>query len=178
MRKKFIDYNPEQLLLLPPSLKDWLPPEHPAHFIDEVVGQLDLSPIIGDYSELRGNPPYNPYMMVKVLFCGYWRGIRSSRKIERALYEDIGFRFLSANQQPNFWTIAAFRRRHHEAVGEIFQQTIQLAQKVGLVKLDHVAVDGTKIKANASKHSSMSYGYMVKEEEKLRQEIEQYGLTP
>lgn len=174
MYKKFKDYNPDQLLLFPPSLRDWLPPDHPVHFINEVVEELDLSAIMNDYKDPRGHPPYNPVMMVKILVYGYWRGIRSSRKLERALYEDIGFRFLSANQQPDFWTIAAFRRRHHKALGDLLAQTVKLAMKAGLVRLNHVAVDGTKIKANASKHSSMSYGRMVKEEERLRAEIEEY----
>jgi len=100
------------------------------------------------------------------------KGIRSSRKIERALYEDIGFRFLSANQQPDHWTISEFRKRHHKALGELFEQTVRMADKAGLVKLGHIAIDGTKIKANASKHSAMSYGYMKKEEQRLREEIE------
>lgn len=162
------------MYLFPPSPRDWLPQDHPVYFIDEVVSQLDLSAILNDYRELKGQPPYNPVMMVKVLIYGYWRGIRSSRKLERALHEDVGFRFLSANQQPNFWTIAAFRRRHHHALGELFVQTVRLAQKAGLVRLNHVAVDGTKIKANASKHSAMSYQYMLKEEERLKEEIERY----
>lgn len=139
-----------------------------------MVNQLDLSAILNDYKEPKGQPPYNPVMMVKVLLYGYWRGIRSSRKLERALYEDVGFRVLSANQQPDFWTIAAFRRRHHHALGELFVQTVRLAQKAGLVRLNHVAVDGTKIKANASRHSAMSYEYLLKEEERLKREIEQY----
>ncbi len=141
------------MFLFPPSPRDWLPPDHPVYFIDEVVNQLDLSAILNDYKEPKGQPPYNPVMMVKVLLYGYRRGIRSSRKLERALYEDVGFRVLSANQQPDFWTIAAFRRRHHHALGELFVQTVRLAQKAGLVRLNHVAVDGTKIKANASRHS-------------------------
>ena len=174
MAKRFKDYQPNQLLLFPPSPLDWLPADHPVHFINEVVEELNLSAIINDYREKRGQPPYHPVMMVKILIYGYWRGIRSSRKLERALYEDVGFRFLSGNQQPDFWAIAAFRRRHHKVLGELFVQTVRLAKKAGLVKLGHVAVDGTKIKANASKHSAMSYGYMEKEEERLRQEIERY----
>jgi transposase len=174
MGKRFKDYQPNQLLLFPPSPLDWLPCDHPVHFINEVVEELDLSAIINDYQEKRGQPPYHPVMMVKILVYGYWRGIRSSRRLERALYEDVGFRYLSANQQPDFWTIAAFRRRHHKALGELFVQTVRLAKKAGLLTLEHVAVDGTKIKANASKHSAMSYGYMEKEEERLRQEVEQY----
>lgn len=171
MMKKFKDYSLDQPFLFPPSLLDWLPKDHPAHFISEVVDSLDLSGIYGDYA-IKGQPPYNPTMLVKVLIYGISKGIRSSRKIEKALYEDVAFRFLSGNQQPDHWTISEFRRRHHQALGDLFVQTIQLAEKAGLVKLNHVSVDGTKIKANASKHAAMSYAYMQKEEERLRQEID------
>src|SRR5690554_3821434 len=115
---------------------------------------------------------YEPKMMVKIFIYGVVKGIFSSRKIEKALYEDVGFRILSANQQPDHWTISEFRRRHHKALGELLVQTIQMSDKAGLVKLEHISVDGTKIKANASKHSAMSYGYMKKEEKRLKEEIE------
>jgi len=170
--KKFRDYQPNQALLFPVDLNDWLPEGHPARFVSEVVEELDLSAIYKSYDELRGSPPYNPRMMVKIWIYAFMKGIRSSRKIERALYEDIGFRFLSANQQPDHWTISEFRKRHHKALGELFEQTVRMADKAGLVKLGHIAIDGTKIKANASKHSAMSYGYMKKEEQRLREEIE------
>jgi len=170
--KKFREYQPDQQLLFPPSVKDWVPEGHPAHFINEAVDSLDLSAIYGDYNELRCYPPYEPRMMVKVLIYAYSKGIRSSRKIERALYDDVALRFLSCNQQPDHWTISEFRRRHLKALGELLVQSIQMADKAGLVKLNQVAIDGTKIKANASKHSAMSYAYMKKEEERLRKEIE------
>ena len=170
--KKFKDYQQNQPFLFPPSVLDWLPKDHPAHFINEVVDSLDLSAIYNSYGEGKGQPPYNPAMLVKVFLYALSRGIRSSRKIEQALYEDIAFRFLSGNQQPDHWTISEFRRRHHQALGDLFVQTVQLAQKAGLAKLNHVSVDGTKIKANASKHSAMSYAHMEKEEQRLRQEIE------
>jgi transposase len=169
--KKFKDYQPNQTILFPPSPKDWLPEDHVAYYFSEVVEQLDLSAIYSDYRDLRGQPPYQPVMMVKVLIYAVARGVHSSRKIERALYEDVGFRFLSGNQQPDHWTIAAFRRRHHKALGDLFVQTVRLANKAGLVELKHVSLDGTKIKANASKHSAMSYGRMKKEEEQLRRQI-------
>jgi transposase len=172
--KKFRDYRPNQTYLLPPSMRDWLPEDHPVYHISEMVDKMDLSAIYGEYREERGYPPYDPKMMVKVLLYAYSKGIRSSRKIERALHEDVGFRVLSANQQPDFWTIAAFRRRHHKALGDLFLQTVRIAERAGLVKLRHVAVDGTKIKANASKHSAMSYGRMKTEVERLRKEIEEY----
>jgi hypothetical protein len=113
-------------------------------------------------------------MMVKVWLYGYCKGIRSSRKLEAALHEDIGFRMLSGDQQPDHWTLSEFRRRHKEALGDLFCQTVKLAKRAGLVKLDQVAVDGTKIKAYASKHAAMSYGRMEKEEKRLHEEITRY----
>lgn len=172
--KTFRPYNLDQLYLLPPSLKEWLPPDHLVYFISDAVDQLDLSAIYRSYDNPKGYPPYNPTMMVKVLFYAYCRGIRSSRRIERALYEDVAMRVLSGNQQPDHWTIAAFRRRHLEALGELFVQTVKLARDAGLVRLGHVALDGTKIKANASRHQAMSYGRMKREEERLQQEIDRY----
>jgi len=172
--KKFREYRPNQTYLLPPSMKDWLPDDHPVYYISEMVEKMDLSAIYGEYREERGYPPYDPKMMVKVLLYAYSKGLRSSRKIERALHEDVGFRVLSGNQQPDFWTIAAFRRRHHKALGDLFLQTVRIADRAGLVKLTHVAVDGTKLKANASRHSAMSYGRMKTEVERLRKEIEEY----
>lgn len=172
--KTFRPYQPNQTLLLPPSLGDWLPKDHLAYFLSEVVDQLDLSKIYGAYQEERGYPPYDPRMMVKIWVYAYAKGIRSSRRIAAALYEDVAFRVLADNQQPSFSTIALFRRRHHEALGELLVQAVRLAQKAGLVQLKQVAVDGTKVKANASKHSSMSYGRMQEEEKRLEAEIEQY----
>ncbi len=172
--KKFREYSQDQVLLMPPSLRDWVPAHHPVHSIDQVVNDLDLSAIYADYSEAKGQPPYNPRMMVKVWVYAYSRGIRSSRRLERALYDDIGFRFLSGNQQPDFWTLAAFRRRHHQALGGLLAQTVQVAARAGLVPGKHVAVDGTKVQANASKHSAMSYGRMKREIKRLQQEIDQY----
>lgn len=169
--KRFRDYQKNQILLFPPSINDWLPENHPARFINEVAEQLDLRAIYNDYSELRGKPPYHPQMMVKIWIYACSKGILSSRKIEKALYDDVGFRYLSANQQPDHWVISEFRRRHHRALGDIFIQTVQLAQRAGLIKLNQIAIDGTKIKANASKHSAMSYAYMKKEEERLQKEI-------
>lgn len=170
--KKFKDYQPNQTILFPPSPRDWLPEGHVAYYVDEVVEQLDLSAFYSDYRDPRGQPPYHPVMMVKVFIYAVIRGIHASRKIERSLYEDVGFRFLSGNQQPDHWTIAAFRRRHHKALGDLLVQVVRLAEKAGLVEFKHVSLDGTKIKANASKHSAMSYGRMKKEEELLRRQID------
>lgn len=172
--KRFRDYEPNQTLLLPPSLKEWLPSDHLVHFIDEVVEELDLSAIYASYREDRGYPPYEPKMMVKVWLYAYCMGIRSSRKVEKALQEHVGFRFLAANQQPKYWALNDFRTRHAQALGSFFEQSVHMADHAGLIKLEQVAIDGTKLKANASKHSAMSYGRMNAEESRLRQEIEQY----
>lgn len=173
--KPFKPYAPHQTYVLPPCPKDWLPPDHLAHFIDEVVDQLNLSAIFRAYEgELRGQPPYHPVMMLKVWLYAYTQGIRSSRRLERALYEDVALRMLSGNQQPDHWTLSEFRRRHLKALSDLFVQTVHLAQRAGLVKLGQVALDGTKIKAYASKHAAMSYARMQEEEQRLREEFERY----
>lgn len=154
-------------MLLPPSIADWVPADHEVHFIADAVGQLDLSAIMEKYNEPRGNPPYHPQVMVGILLYAYARGVRGSRRIERMCYEDVPMRVLAGNVQPDHWTIAAFRRRHLEALGELFVQTVLLAQKAGVVKMGHLAIDGTKVKANASKHSAMSYGRMKEERARL-----------
>ncbi len=172
--KKFRPHQPDQIMLLPPSLNDWLPSDHEVYFVRDIVESMDLSAIYASYRDPRGQPPYEPLMMVQILIYGYMRGIRSSRKLERALYEDVGFRVLSGNQQPDHWTISEFRRRHHEPLGDLLAQTVQMAERMGLVDLQHASVDGTKVKANASRHSAMSYGRMKTEEERLRNEIQEY----
>jgi len=172
--KRFKAYDTHQSYLLPPSPQEWLPKDHLAHFIDNVVDQLDLSEVFASYEGTKGQPPYHPQMMVKVWLYGYCVGIRSSRKLERALHEDVGFRLLSGNQQPDHWTLSEFRRRHLAALSNLFEQTVRLAQQAKLVKLGQVAIDGTKLKANASKHKAMSYRRMEKEEKRLREEIRQY----
>ena len=153
MSKTYRPYEPHQDLLLPPSLKDWLPAGHLSHFVSSVVESLDLSPILSVYeAEERGYPPYHPTMLVKVIVYGYCVGAASSRKIERRLEEDVAFRVLAANNRPDFRTIAGFRRRHLRALDELFLGVLRLCQEAGLVRLGHVAFDGTKMKANASKH--------------------------
>lgn len=174
MSKTYRPYDPDQMFLLPPSVKDWLPMGHLAHFIADVVEQLDLGAITSVYErEDRGFPPYHPTMMVKVLLYAYCVGLPSSRKIERALVEDVALRYLAANNTPDFRTISDFRRRHLEALRGLFLQVLRLCQKAGMVKLGHVALDGTKMKANASKHKSMSYGRMHKEEARLQSEVDE-----
>ena len=172
--KRFKAYSTRQNYLLPPSPQEWLPSDHLAYFIDDVVEELDLSAVFAGYEGSKGQPPYHPEMMVRVWLYGYCVGIRSSRKLERALYEDVGFRMLSGNQQPDHWTLSEFRRRHLGALKGLFVQTVKLAQQAGLVKLGQVAIDGTKLKANASKHRAMSYARMEKEEKRLREEIARY----
>lgn len=174
MKKRFRDYDQNQILLFPLSLQDWISDTHPAKYIDEVVENLDLSAIYNNYTESKGCPPYSPTMMVKILMYAVSKGIHSSRKIEKALHDDIGFRYLAANQQPDHWTISEFRRRHMNALGNLFVQSVQVARKAGLVKLNQIAIDGTKIKAHASKHSAMSYSYMKNEEDRLTRQINEY----
>jgi len=138
-----------------------LPPDHPACFVRDFVGGLDLWEFYADDLERRGQPPCHPRMMVGVWLYGYMVGIRSSRKLEQAIKENLGFQVVAGNQQPDHWTLFNFRRRHHKALGNLFDQTVEAAAAAGLVKLAHMAVDGTKVKANASKHRGMSYGRLV-----------------
>jgi transposase len=172
MSKVFRPYDPEQTYLMPASLHDWLPQGHLAYFVSDVVDHLDLSSITERYeSEERGYPPYHPKMMVKVLLYAYCIGVPSSRKIAKRLQEDIAFKVLAANNTPDFRTISDFRKEHLKALAALFLQLLKLCQKAGLVKLGHVALDGTKIKANASKHKAMSYKRMKEEEVRLEGEV-------
>lgn len=170
--KTFRAYAPDQLLLLPPSLADWLPDGHLARFVDEVVETvLDLHAIYAAYEDARGGPPYDPRLMLKVVLYGYATGVRSSRRLERHCVEDVAFRFLAANQQPDFRSLARFRRRHLGALEELFVQTVRVCATAGLVKLGRIAIDGTKLRANASRHKAMSYGRMGERERQLQAEI-------
>jgi transposase len=158
-------------LLLPPALQDWLPEGHLALFVSDVVDHaLDLTPILATYAldEGRGQPPYHPALLVKLLLYGYCTGKVSSRKLEKATYEEVPYRVLAANQHPDHASIAAFRQTHLAA---LFIQGLRLCQQAGLVQLGHVALDGTKILANASKHKAMSYGRMAEAERQLQQEV-------
>ena len=174
MGKHFRTDHLDQGLLFPPSLHDWLPEGHFARFIVDVIEELDLDSIFQSYKgDGRGMAAYPPLMMVRVLLYGYCRGVVSSRKIQRATYEDVAFRYLSADTHPDHATIAAFRQRHLDALAGLFVQVLQLCQRAGLVKLGHVAIDGTKIKANASKHKAMSYDRMDEATQRLRREMEE-----
>jgi transposase len=160
MSKRFRECSLDQPFLLPPSLQDWLPESHLARFIAEVVRHLDLREIYDCYERKdgRGLAAYHPEMLTRLLLYGYSIGESSSRRIEQATYDDLAFRYLAADQHPDHDTIASFRQQHLECLGRLFLQALQLCQKAGLVKLGHVAIDGTKLEANASKHKSMSYG--------------------
>jgi transposase len=174
MGKSFRCDDLNQALLLPPSLHDWLPENHMARFLVDVVDALDLSAIHASYDagDGRGQSAYAPAMMVRVLLYGYATGTFSSRKIQAKTFEDVAFRFLSADEHPDHSTLAEFRKRHLQALAGLFTQALQLCQKAGLVKLGHVAIDGTKLQGNASKHKAMSYGRMGEAEKKLKDEID------
>ena len=174
MSKSYRPYDPDQQLLLPAALREWLPDDHLAYFISDVVDQLDLSEITARYDrESRGGPPYHPRMLVKVLLHGYCVGVASSRRIAQRLHEDIAFRVLAANNTPDFRTISDFRKDNLDTLSGLFLQVLALCQQAGLVKLGHVALDGTKVRANASKHRAMSYGRMREKEEQLSAEVEE-----
>jgi transposase len=174
MGKSFLPDDVNQSLLFPPSLHDWLPERHLARFVVDVVSALDLSAIFASYEAMdgRGQSAYAPAMMVRVLLYGYATGVYSWRKMEAKTYDDVAFRYLSADAHPDHDTLAEFRKRHLEALAGLFMQALLLCEKAGLVKLGHVSIDGTKIKANASKHKAMSYARMGETEQRLKQEIE------
>jgi len=174
MAKTYRPYCPDQMFLLPPSLQDWLPENHLVYFVSDVVDQLDLSKIESVYEkDDRGQPPYHPRMMTKVLVYAYCVGVFSSRKIQKRLVEDVAFRVLAAGNQPDYRTISDFRKQHLEALRDLFEQVLKLALTAGAIKLGRVALDGSKIKANASKHKAMSYKRMKEEERNLRAEVRQ-----
>jgi transposase len=168
----FRPYDPDELWLLPPSPRDWLPEDHLAYFLSDLVDEFNLTPILVSYGGVtRGTAPYHPQLLVKVLLYAYAVGIPASRQIARKLEEDVAFRVLAANQRPDFRTLSDFRKQHLPALAELFVQVLQLCQRAGLVKLGHIALDGTKVKANASKHKAMSYGRMVTDEARLQAEV-------
>ena len=173
-RKQYKSWAPTQSFLLPPSPMDWLPKGHLAYFVLDVLGELDVSAIEARIHEkdARGTRPYSPEMMVALLLYGYCVGVFSSRKLERATYEDVAFRVLAGGEHPHFTTINGFRKEHLGALRSLFLQVLKLCQAAGLVKLGHVALDGTKIQGNASKHKAMSYERMLKSELQLTEEID------
>lgn len=172
MIKGYKPYNPNQIYLFPPSPNEWLSKDHIVYFISDLVDELDLSTIHKEYEKgTRGQPPYHPALMTKILFYSYCRGVFSSRKIATHLYEDVAFIVLAGGNKPDFRTINEFRRRHIKSLPGIFVQILNLCEKAGLVGLKHVSLDGTKINANASKHKAMSYDRMKTEEKRLEKEI-------
>jgi transposase len=174
MGKSYRPYYPDEELLLPPSLREWMPEDHLAYFVSDVIDQLDLSAMDEVYgNEKRGQPPYNPRMMTKLLVYAYCVGVFSSRRIERRLVEDIAFRVLAADNQPNFRTISDFRKIHLNTLEGMFEQVLKIALEAGAMKVGRVALDGTKIKANASKHKAMSYDRMKEKERDLRAEVKE-----
>ena len=172
MPTSFRSYNPDQSLFFPPSPRDWLPEGHLAHFVSDVVEQLDLDEFYRRYEgDGRRNQPYEPRMMVKILIYGYASGVFSSRKLARKLHEDVAFRVLAAENFPAHRTLCEFRRRHLAEFEGLFVQVIRICKEAGLVKLGTLAIDGSKFRANVSKHKAMSYGRMNEKEQQLKEEI-------
>ncbi len=172
MGTRFRPYEPDQGFLFPPSPRDWLPEGHLSYFISDAVDSLDLE---GFYRRYRGSgrraSPYEPRMLLKVLIYGYCTGVFSSRKISRSIEDSVAFRYLSGENEPSHRTICRFRQENFRSFQDLFVQVVRLSREVGLIRLGTLAVDGTKLKANASKHKAMSYGRMVEEERRLRKEI-------
>jgi transposase len=172
MAKTFREWNPEQSVMFPPTVLDLVEKDDLVHFVRNLVlEQLDVSEILGQYQEDRGYPPMHPQMMTALLLYSYSQGIYSSRRIARACKQRVDYMALTGMQKPDFRTINLFRQRHLTALGGLFEQVLRLCEKAGLVKLGHVAIDGTRIRANASKHKSMSYGRMKKAEKDLAAEV-------
>jgi transposase len=175
MAKTFRRWDIEQRWLLPPSVNEMVPAGHLAHFVREMTcNELDLSAILETYTEERGYPPYHPVMMTAVLLYAYCQGIYSSRRIARACQERVDFMAVTAMQQPDFRTVSDFRKRHLSALAELFHQILKLCQRANMVRLGHVALDGTKMKANASKRKSMRYKRMKESDERLAAEIKSW----
>ena len=172
MTPKFIPANRDQQLLFPPSIQDWLPEQHLARFVVDIVSQLNLQPLAETY-EGKGLKAYHPEILLSLLFYGYATGVFSSRKIEQATYDSVAFRFISANTHPDHDTIATFRKRFLGQLKPLFVQILLLAREMGLLKVGKISLDGTKIKANASKHHALSWEHACKIEQQLRAEVEE-----
>jgi len=172
MSSNFISANRQQQYLFPPSLQDWLPEDHLARFVVDIVSQLNLRPLSETYAG-KGSKAYHPEVLLSLLFYGYATGVYSSRKIERATYDSVAFRFISVNTHPDHDTIATFRKRFLDQLQPLFVQILMLAREMGLLKLGKVSLDGTKVKANASKHRAMSWGHACKLEQQLQSEVQE-----
>jgi transposase len=175
MAKTFRPWDVEQRWLLPPSVNELVPEGHLAHFVrDTFRDDLDLSSVLAEYEEERGFPPFHPVMMSALLLYAYCQGVYSSRRIAKSCVERVDFMAVTGRAQPDFRTIAKFRKRHLSSLAQLFQQVLRLCQRAGMVKLGHVALDGTKIKANASKRKAMSYGRMKEAEPRLATEVQSW----
>ncbi len=170
MEPKFLEVDRETLYLLPPSVQDWLPEGHLARFVVEIVEQLDLRSLKAYYAG-RGSQPYNPAMLLALLFYGYSTGVFSSRKLERSTYDSVAFRFIAANRHPDHDTIATFRKRFLKELSGLFVQILMIARQMNMLKLGSVSLDGSKVKANASKHKALSYEHACKLEAQLKSEV-------
>src|SRR5580693_3503344 len=174
MPKGYRSYLPDQDLLLPPSLREWVAEEHLVYFVSDIVDQLDLSAIHAVYGEeKRGQPPYDPRLMTKLLVYGYCTGVFSSRRIQKRLQEDIPCKVLAAGNEPDFRTISDFPKIHIETLQNLFEQVLAMVLECGAIKLGRVSLDGTKLKANASKHKAMSYARMIEKQKQLKEEVKQ-----
>ena len=171
MSETFRQVDRDTLFLLPPSMEDWLPDDHLARFVVDIVGQLDLTAIKSSYAG-RGSKAHHPEMLLALLFYGYATGVFSSRKLEQATYDSVAFRYIAANDHPDHDTIATFRKRFLLLLTPIFVQILLIAQQMGCLKLGKVSLDGTKIKANASKHRALSWKHACKLEKQLKAEVD------
>jgi transposase len=184
MEQRFKAYNRDQDFLLPPSMRDWLPKGDLAYFVADLMEELDLSEIYGYYEVCEsdgdtkakarsGQPPFDPRMMTALVLYAYANGTPSSRRIAKLCERDVGYRIITADQQPNFRTISEFRRIHLASLSKLFVQVLHIAREAGLVKLGHVSLDGTKVKANASRHKAMSYGRLKDKEAEYAKKVKQ-----
>jgi transposase len=170
--KRFRSFEPDAVMLVPPSLDEWLPENHLARFIAEIVEtSLDLDRFYSSYRKVKGQPPYDPRLMLRVLLYGYCVGVRSSRELERACVDVVAFRWLSGQQAPDFRSIGRFRKRHLAALGNVFLQALELCRAAGMVSLGRVALDGTKVRANASRRKAMSYARLTEKQKVLAAEV-------
>lgn len=171
-RKRFKAFEPDAVMLVPPSLDEWLPQNHLARFIAEIIDtELDLDRFYASYAKAKGQPPYDPRLMLRIVLYGYCVGVRSSRELERACTDVVAFRWLAAQQAPDFRSIGRFRQRHLAALGNVFLQALELCRAAGMVSLGKVALDGTKVRANASRHKAMSYARLTTKQKILAEEI-------
>lgn len=171
-KKRFKTFEPDAVMLVPPSLDEWLPQNHLSRFIAEIIDtELDLTRFYASYAKVKGQPPYDPRLMLRIVLYGYCVGVRSSRELERACTDVVAFRWLAAQQAPDFRSIGRFRERHLAALGNVFLQALELCRAAGMVSLGKVALDGTKVRANASRHKAMSYARLDTKQKVLAQEI-------